>query len=120
MLPNFDLGPPASGYPMGDDDVDILLGLLKRLIEKECKRVLLVAHSAGGWSATQAAIPELQAKTRSAEGLCGGIIGIFYYGAFIIPVGESINSFFQPKDTPPVVPPWMKYHVRSLLPLDSC
>ncbi|OAG08677.1 uncharacterized protein CC84DRAFT_1174124 [Paraphaeosphaeria sporulosa] len=108
--PNFDLGPPTSGYPTGEDDVEILLNLFRQLIEKDGKRVLLIAHSAGGWAATQAAIPELQAKTRSGKGLSGGIIGIFYYGAFIIPVGESIHSFFQPKDAPAIVPSWLKYH----------
>ncbi|KAJ4288032.1 hypothetical protein N0V90_012048 [Kalmusia sp. IMI 367209] len=115
--PNFDLGPPTDGYPSGDEDAKIVLEVIRPLIEKQAKKILLVAHSAGGWAATQAAIPELQAKTRSSQGLQGGIIGIFYYGAFIIPVGESINSFFQPKDALPLMPPWMQYHV-SLPALD--
>lgn len=32
---------------------------LERLIKQDGKEVLLVAHSSGGWVATQAAIPEL-------------------------------------------------------------
>ncbi|KAK6068003.1 hypothetical protein SCUP234_11337 [Seiridium cupressi] len=67
----------------------------------------MVGHSAGGWVATQAAGPELQAKTQNDQ---GGIIGILYVGAFIIPIGESINSFFQPNDGHPVVPPFMTFH----------
>ncbi|TVY80524.1 hypothetical protein LSUE1_G003416, partial [Lachnellula suecica] len=36
---------------------------------------------------------------------------IFYTCAFIIPLGKSVHSFFQPKDgTPPVVPPYCKFH----------
>ncbi|PSN63782.1 alpha/beta-hydrolase [Corynespora cassiicola Philippines] len=78
------------------------------------KRVLLVAHSAGGWTATQAAIPELQAKTRAAKGLAGGIIGILFYGGFIIPVGQSITEFFHPKDEEVVVSPWLNLHEHGL------
>jgi pimeloyl-ACP methyl ester carboxylesterase len=109
--PNFDLGPPAEGYPQGEQDAEVVLDLLKRLVEEQGKNVILLGHSAGGWTATQAAKKELQAKERAKQGLAGGVIGVLYVGAFIIPVGESIHSFFQPKDGTAVVPPFMKFHV---------
>lgn len=108
--PNFDLGPPAEGYPQGEQDAEVVLDILKSLVEEQGKTVVLLG-SAGGWTATQAAKKELQAKERAEQGLAGGIIGILYVGAFIIPVGESVHSFFQPKDGTAVVPPFMKFHV---------
>lgn len=112
--PNFDLGPPSGGYPQGDQEVEVIHSVLQPLLEQG-KNIILLGHSAGGWTATQAAKKEFHAKERSIQGLSGGIIGILYVGAFIIPVGESVNSFFQPKGSPAVVPPFMKFHVSSFL-----
>jgi pimeloyl-ACP methyl ester carboxylesterase len=116
--PNFDLGPPTGGYPQGEQEVDVILGVLKPLVDQG-KSVILLGHSAGGWAATQAAKKEFQAKERTKQELPGGIIGILYVGAFVIPEGESIHSFFQPKDGTAVVPPFMKFHVSHLILLDS-
>ncbi|KAH6651628.1 Alpha/Beta hydrolase protein [Truncatella angustata] len=108
--PDFDREPPAGGYPQGEEDTEAVLSVLEPLIQDKGKRVLIIGHSAGGWVATQAARPELQLETRKAEGQSGGIVGILYMGAFIIPVGESVTSFFQPKDGTFVTPPFMKFH----------
>ncbi|KAH8702376.1 Alpha/beta hydrolase fold-1 [Talaromyces proteolyticus] len=108
--PDFDRDPPTGGYPTDTEDVDAVVEILKKLANDEGKLVLLVAHSSGGWVATQAAVPELHAKARQAEGKAGGIIGIFYMGAFVVPVGESVNSFFQPKDGTLFTPPFMRFH----------
>ncbi|KAI1145313.1 Alpha/Beta hydrolase protein [Nemania diffusa] len=108
--PDFDLGPPAAGYPQGEEDVAVVTEILRPLVEEKGKKVLMLGHSSGGWAATEAAQPQLQAKNRPKEGLSGGIIGILYVGAFIIPLGESVNSFFQPKDGNFVVPPFMQFH----------
>jgi pimeloyl-ACP methyl ester carboxylesterase len=107
--PNFDLGPPQDGYPQGGEDAEAVLEVVRQLV-KRGKRVLLLAHSSGGWVATQAAEPELQIKARKEQELEGGIIGILYMGAFIIPTGESVSSFFQPKDGSFVTPPFMRFH----------
>ncbi|KAJ5937089.1 hypothetical protein N7466_003539 [Penicillium verhagenii] len=108
--PDYDRGPGPDGLPSDYEDVAMVNKVLERLIKEESKEVLLVAHSAGGWVATQAAIPELQRKTRQENGQSGGLIGLFYYSAFVIPVNESINSFFQPKDGSFIVPPWLKFY----------
>jgi dienelactone hydrolase len=112
--PDFDREPPAGGYPQGEEDAEVLLAVLKPLVEEQGKEVLLLAHSAGGWTATQAAVPALQKKVRKAEGKEGGVVGLLYYGGFVIPVGESIHSFFQPKEAPAVVPDWLEFHVSIL------
>lgn len=111
--PDFDREPPPGGYPQGDEDTEVILQVLKPLIHDEGKHVLLIGHSSGGWVTTQAAQPELQAKVRKANGQSGGIIGLLYMGAFVIPVGESVHSFFQPKEGPAVVPPFMQFHVSN-------
>ncbi|KAL5337692.1 alpha/beta-hydrolase [Aspergillus crustosus] len=94
QTPDFTRPPPDSGYPTDADDVAVFTTLLDKLIKNEKKHVLLAAHSSGGWVATQAAIPEYQAKVRKERGEEGGIVGIFYFGAFIIPVRESTNGLF--------------------------
>ncbi|KAK8023232.1 hypothetical protein PG991_006471 [Apiospora marii] len=85
--PDYDREPPVGGYPQGDEDVAAIHGVLE-----------------------PAARPDLQFNSRREKGQQGGVIGILYMGAFVIPVGESINSFFQPKDKPATVPPFMRFH----------
>lgn len=91
----------------------MVVQLLERLVNEDGKLVLLAAHSSGGWVATEAALPALHATSRRATGKPGGVIGIFYFGAFVIPVGESVSSFFKPKDGTSVTPPWVEFHVSG-------
>ena len=109
--PDFDRGPPPEGFPTDDDDASVVHQILDQLIAQENKQVLLVAHSSGGWAATQAAVLELQYKARQAKGQNGGLVGIFYYSAFVIPVNQSISGHFQPKDGSLSVPPWLRFWV---------
>ncbi|TGO47639.1 hypothetical protein BCON_0269g00050 [Botryotinia convoluta] len=113
--PDYDRDIPAGGYPQPSDDLVIINELLQDLITKGEKNVIVLGHSSGGFTATACAIPELQANVRKKRGLSGGIIGIFYACAFLIPVGDSVNGFFQPKDgSSPVVPPYCKFHVHGM------
>jgi len=112
--PDFDRGPGPEGLPSDFEDVAVVNDILEKLIQQEGKQVLLVAHSSGGWVATQAAVPDLQHKTRQINGQKGGLIGLFYYAAFVIPLNESINSFFQPKDGSFTIPPWLRFYVGGL------
>ncbi|KAI0179750.1 alpha/beta-hydrolase [Hypoxylon sp. FL1284] len=107
--PDLDREPPEGGYPGGEEEAEVITSLLRSVIGRG-KKVLLLGHSAGGWVATEAARPELQAKSRKAQGQAGGVIGILHMGAFIIPVGESINSFVQARDGAVVAMPWMTFH----------
>lgn len=110
--PDFDRDPPPNGYPQPADDAVVLNELLSQLILESSKQILLIGHSSGAFTATMAAVPEFQAKSRKAKGASGGIIGIFYYAGFLIPVGESVHSFFQPKDgSEAVIPPYCQFHV---------
>ncbi|ESZ95067.1 hypothetical protein SBOR_4522 [Sclerotinia borealis F-4128] len=89
--------------------------LSKRAFRQATPLNQTVGIHASGFTATSSAIPELQAKHRKERGLSGGIIGIFYACGFLIPVGESVHSFFQPKDgSPPVFPPYCKFHKHGM------
>ncbi|KAF2463952.1 uncharacterized protein BDR25DRAFT_329414 [Lindgomyces ingoldianus] len=84
--PDFDREPPEAGYPQGEQDKEIVVDVLKHLINEQGKNVLLVGHSAGGWVATEAALPEFQLKSRQEKGLFGA------------------------RKKVPVVPPFMEFH----------
>lgn len=114
--PDFDLGPPPEGYPNDLDNAAVLHELLEQLIVREDKPVLLLGHSSGGVVASQAAIPELQYEKRRKQQKQGGVIGIFFVGAFVIPVGESVHSFYQPKDGTQITPPFVRVSVTDFYP----
>jgi alpha-beta hydrolase superfamily lysophospholipase len=71
--PDYDRDPQLGGYPQPADDAEVIKKLLRQLIVEESKSIVLMGHSSGGFTATAAAIPELQAKNRNLE---GGIVGI--------------------------------------------
>jgi alpha-beta hydrolase superfamily lysophospholipase len=108
--PDFDRRAPPGGYPLPADDAAEVGLLLDKLIAQG-KSVLLAGHSSGGWVAAEAAQYSRQAPVRAKEGKIGGVIGIFFIGAFIVPQGQSVHSFFQPPDGKVVVPPFMRFHV---------
>ncbi|KAJ5675467.1 Alpha/beta hydrolase fold-1 [Penicillium macrosclerotiorum] len=112
--PDFDRGPPPEGFPSDNDDLATVREVLDQLIIQQKKKVLLIAHSAGGWAATQAAVPELLYKTRDAEGHNGGLIGIFYYSAFVIPLNWAVSDHFQSKNETFEMPPWLRFWKHGL------
>ncbi|KAJ5754147.1 uncharacterized protein N7511_008300 [Penicillium nucicola] len=107
--PNFDRKAPPGGYPLPADDAAEIGRLVDSLIA-DGKSVLLAGHSSGGWVAAEAATSVRQASVRAKEGKTGGIIGLFFIGAFIIPEGQSVHSFFQPADGNIITPPFMRFH----------
>ena len=116
--PDFDRDPQPNGHPQPADEAVGLNELLSQLILESSKHVLLVGHSSGAFIATMVAAPELQARTRKAKGASGGIVGIFCYAGFLIPVGQSVHFFFQPKDGSGAgYPPYNQFHVNLHNPL---
>lgn len=86
------------------------------------KYIVVLGHSSGGFVAAYITKLELQAKVREAKGETGGIVGIFFECAFLIPINESVHTFFQPKDgSAPIIPPWTKVHVSPVsIPVRAC
>lgn len=108
--PDFERPPPSNGYPGQTDDAAVVRTLLTRLIEEDHKEVLIAAHSSGGWTATEAAVPALQRKKRREAGLDGGIIGILYITAFVAPLGKSLAELAVP-DEGSQLPAYVTIHV---------
>ncbi|CAO1605810.1 MAG: hypothetical protein LQ349_006656 [Xanthoria aureola] len=73
------------------------------LIENESKDVLLVCHSYGGIPGGGAAAG-LSKKERVQKGKQGGILGLVYMSAFVVPEGSSLLTFLGGKHAPYLVP----------------
>jgi len=72
-------------------DADTVRKLFLPLIEDEEKDVVLVAHSYGGVSGSGAAYG-LSKFSRAKAGKRGGVIGIVFIAAFVIPEGASMKG----------------------------
>lgn len=79
----------------------------------EGKEILLVMHSYGGIPGTESAKGLLQ-KDRAAEGQKGGIVGLVYLTAFLLPEGLSMWQFLGG------MPDWVVYNVSVTVRRDSC
>ncbi|KAK6839128.1 hypothetical protein PG987_004994 [Apiospora arundinis] len=64
-------------------------------------------------------LPTADLSKLNANGQRGGIIGMLYIRAFIIPVGESIHSLFQPKDGTIFVQAFMEFHKHGVAGLST-
>ena len=104
----FDMPEPAGGWPTVYDDAKTIQDAIDSLIHKG-KNVVIIGHSMGGFAATQAASPEYYATSRAAKGFAGGIVGVFYYGAFLLPVGMSVNDMVGSD----IIPPYTTLHVSE-------
>ncbi|KAJ5542830.1 hypothetical protein N7535_005254 [Penicillium sp. DV-2018c] len=111
--PDFNRRAPPGGYPLASDDATELGLLLDKLIAQG-KSILLAGHSSGGWVAAEAAQRARQYSVRAREGRPGGIIGIFFIGAIIVPEGESVHSFFHPSNGLVAVSPYMRFHKHAI------
>lgn len=72
------------------DDAEQMRELLKKLIEDECKDVLIICHSYGGLVTSQAADADFSKESRATKGLDGGIIRIIFMAAFIMSPGQAL------------------------------
>lgn len=88
--------PPLAGLP---EDVAAVRAALRPLVEDEGRDVVVLAHSAGGVSGS-AAVRGLDAATRRAAGLPGGVARVVYMAAFMIPRGKSIMGMLGGQPLP--------------------
>ncbi|KAF2108999.1 Alpha/Beta hydrolase protein [Lophiotrema nucula] len=109
-------------HPTQDQDAERIKTLLAHLIKEQGKEVLLLAHSSGGWTTHEAALPSFQKPTRAKEGKQGGIIGWFGISAFLIQPGESVWSTFaaaasssSDAEEQETAKTWFAYHPSSNL-----
>ncbi|CAJ2505400.1 Uu.00g127940.m01.CDS01 [Anthostomella pinea] len=77
------------------DDVQVVEDVVKKLVDDEGKAVLVVMHSYGGLVGAEAVPEDLNLKHRQAKGgqlLPGGVAYLFYFSAFVLPMGQSIAT----------------------------
>ncbi|KAJ9294966.1 hypothetical protein DTO271G3_6528 [Paecilomyces variotii] len=81
----------GEGIVTATDDADFIRKTTASLVE-EGKDVLMVMHSYGGIPGTESTKGLLK-KERELEGKKGGIVGLVYMTAFLLPEGQSLGSF---------------------------
>lgn len=74
------------------DDVQVVETAIKDLVDGEGKTVLVVMHSYGGLVGAEAVPETLTLKSRKERGLPGGVASLFYFAAFVMPMGQSIAT----------------------------
>jgi pimeloyl-ACP methyl ester carboxylesterase len=100
-----------AGYPSLDPeepltatcqvDSDAVTDILQSLVEDEGKDVVVFMHSYGGMPGSAAA-SGLSKVQRVQEGKTGGVIGLLYLGAFVVPEGHSCAGLQGG-----ALPPWI-------------
>lgn len=89
-------GSDAPDFPtrtLIDDALNVRRELI-RLVEYESKKVVVVMHSYGGLVGSEAVSEDLSYRWRRSQNQSGGVVHLFYYGAFILSKGQSVMSAF--------------------------
>ncbi|KAL8990204.1 MAG: hypothetical protein Q9177_001079 [Variospora cf. flavescens] len=95
-------GSPNPQTATCEQDTDVLRQQCISLIEDGGKELLLVCHSYGGIPGGGAAFG-LSKKDRLQEGKEGGVIGLVYMAAFVVPEGISLFDFLGRQHAPYVI-----------------
>jgi hypothetical protein len=82
-------------------DTEAITAVLRPLVEDEGKDVLLFMHSYAGMPGAAAATG-LSKSQREQEGKAGGVIGLLFLGAFVVPEGLSCAGLQGGN-----LPPWI-------------
>jgi hypothetical protein len=82
-------------------DTEAITAVLRSLVEDEGKDVLLFMHSYAGMPGAAAATG-LAKSQRAQEGKVGGVIGLLFLGAFVVPKGLSCAGLQGGN-----LPPWI-------------
>lgn len=93
QLPSVDCDDPSNHSAQSDADF-IRSQLLLPLLDNH-KRVVVVMHSYGGMPGSAAAYA-LSEEERSKEGLKGGVVGLVYIAAFVVPAGKTCADMKPP------------------------
>ena len=96
------------------EDTNFVRRQLLPLIENEGKDVLLLTHSYGGIAGAGAA-HGLSKTTRTQEGKKGGVIGLIYLSAFVVPEGTSLLMALGGKHAPFLVPDNVSWPAHGLV-----
>ena len=90
------------------DNAEFIRAETTKLVE-DGKDVIVVMHSYGGVVGTKAIYEDLSKQPRQLKGLSGGVTGLLYICAFVLPVGASLGTAFDGQ-----LPPFIKTEVHTL------
>lgn len=90
-LPTFDAKVPVVKMY---EDAACIRSVLDKLVETERKDVICVLHSYGGMVGTEGIHESLGKNFREAKSLDGGVLGILYMAAFVLPLGTHLGTAF--------------------------
>jgi pimeloyl-ACP methyl ester carboxylesterase len=76
------------------DDTEAVRKVVKRLVQDERKKVVVVMHSYGELVGSNAIAKELSFSHRDAAGEPGGVVHLFYLAAFVLAEGQSVMGAF--------------------------
>ncbi|THV52161.1 hypothetical protein BGAL_0087g00210 [Botrytis galanthina] len=76
-----------------DDALAVRLEITRQ-VEYADNLVLVAMHSYGGLVGSEAIPEDLTYTYRKARGLPGGVIHLYYFSAFILPIGQSVLGAF--------------------------
>ena len=85
------LDPPSPFNVACEADTEALTSSIRPLVEDEGKDIVLVMHSYAGMPGAAAATG-LARSQRVKEGKLGGIIGLVFIAAFLVPEGMSCSG----------------------------
>ena len=91
------------------DDAEHIQRELTELVDQG-EDVIIAMHSYGGIPGTESAKGFSKAE-REKEGKKGGVVGLVYLTAFLVPVGASLSSFLGEDHFPPA---WCQVEVFPL------
>ena len=84
------------------EDAESIRSEMQKTVEDEGKDVIPVLHSYGGIVGTQAIYKSFSKASRQNLGLSGGVLGIVYMCAFLLPLGDPLGSAFG-GELPPII-----------------
>ena len=110
-LPSTGANPPHSSFTR---DVDIIRSTVTRLVEQS-QEIIVVTHSYSGIPGGQA-LEGLDRRSRSEQGLAGGVTRLIFIMSFIVPEGFQHSA----RGTRDNMVPMMKTNFEVCWPLGSC
>ena len=95
------------------DDATAVRNKLVQLVEFHQKTVMVVMHSYGGLVGSEAFPESMSHSKRRKDGLPGGVIHLFFVGAFLLDPGQSMLGTFgiSPNDKIEVNTPFLQMPV---------
>ena len=99
---------PQTQYGLAEDAAFASSNLVE-LIERQKRLVFVLCHSWGGMVCSEAVVKEFSAAERNGRGEQGGVVGLLYMCAYLIPACDKLVEW---RSGGKAGPNWADYNVR--------